>query len=1344
MRQLQILVVFLLCSLTVLGQSNRGGISGTVLDATGAVIPGATVTITNLGTNQSTKLTTSPTGAYSATSLDPVAYSVTVEAAGFKKTVVSSIKVDTATTATVNVTLEAGAVETQITITSEAPLINIESGASGQTITQRQIVDLPLNNRSVLDLALITGNVSGVAGTEDPELSSGEIPAPGFNINVNGGRAGSTAILADGARNTGVGIGRAIVTFSPDTIQEFTVQTSNFSAEYGQTGGGIINMTTKSGTNKYNGLGYWYHRNPSLNAAPYTTNATNRPTSNRRQHQFGLTFGGPVQLPKKVFGPLGYDGHDKTFFYVAIEPRYYYDGTQGTLLLPTPAMLRGDFSNVVGVNGGYAPRSVAEQFNLQTQIRDATIYNQYIVNGNQFQRVTLAAGATFPVFPNNVIPQNMLDPVSLGLLKYLPTAGDFFLDGGNLRNYVQPSFVKNLDRRFTVKIDQQISGKNRLSGRYTQVPIRGDRGRADFQVGRDEVNTGGTDYSLSKQVLLTDTHAFSPTVINELRVNYTFGRFTRNLPPLFDAVSGRNLSTELGLPSITTGGLPEFATGPTSIGFSQSQQSENTEHVYGISDTLSWVKGNMIWKFGADLNQARLKTIPLFGGSGGRYEFNRNRTLSNSNNLGTGTGGIEFAQFLLGVYNLATLREVLIPYYYTWNSVAGFVQNDWKVRPNFTLNLGVRYSLSLPRTEKYDHQGAFLPDLAKDFPLPTPVTLPDGTVITKATVVPFGYSGRGGRSRYMFPVEKLDFEPRFGFAWSPKIFGFNRERDTFVIRGGYGLSHAPLTGMGRNPSPDFAGGNTTGFNTFDNRNQVVQLVNNANVIASRICCNKPILNALTPDQFLNIPADGLVYLPSINLIGAATAVSSNTHIPYVQSWSLSTSYEWRRNTVIELSYNGAKGTHLFLAPTNLNQVSAALSDSYVSRGLNPLNPNVNDPLGRTTPSGAIVNFSPAYLGTKYLGFEGLNESFNASANSMRHAGTVSVRRRHSSGLSYTVNYTFAKSIDEASDAGDVRFVNINVRSIGHVNYGGKRSDDRSVSLFDIKHAFSSSFVWELPVGRGRAFLADAPGVVQQVLGNWNFSGVGRIQGGLPLVTVLRDDNGLGVDGNVRAIRPDLVPGVPLLNPRYDKNCPIGQACEPYFNVAAFMRPIKGKLGNASRTLDGARAPLQHLLDLSVYKEFPLGAEKKRRLQLRVDFINAFNHPFFRMGRLEDSGEIFAAPNEANISNAEYDAWAAFAPATRPARTTTAGAALLTQINGTLTANRITGTQALRADFFHVPLPEGFFSMNANQFDLVTVQGLQLYRMRQSYTPDRWGFLDITAGRSGYTPRFIQVALKFYF
>ncbi len=1320
-------------------QTNKGGISGTIFDPHGAAIPGATVVVRNAGTAESLRLTTSESGSYSAPLLDPVTYQISVEAAGFKKSTVENIKVDTASVATVNVTLEPGEVKTEITVSAAADVLNTQSGTAGQTITERQISDMPLNNRSVLDLVLTAGNATGVAGTEDPELGS-EIPVPGFNVNVNGGRAGSTAILADGANNTGVGLARAVVTFSPDTVQEFTVQTSSFSAEFGMSGGGIINMTTKSGTNRYNGLLYWYHRNPSLNAAPYTTATTNRPQSNRRQHQFGFTLGGPVVLPHKLFGPLAYDGHNRTFFFVAVEPRVYFDDSPFTSLMPTPAMLKGDFSNVVAVNGGYAPRDVAERLGLQNQIRDATVYNQYNVLPNGiFQRVTLSAGQTYQPFPNNIIPAGMLDSTSVGLLQYLPTARDYFVSDGALANYASQNFIRNFEKRFTIRIDHQISQANRLSGRYTQVPVRGDRGRGDFQVGRDEVNTGGTDYSWSKQILLTDTHMFGARLFNELRLNYTFGRFTRNFPPMFDSTSGRNLSRELGLPSLTEGGVPEFTTGVGSIGFSQSQQNENAEHSYGITNNLSWVHGSMTTKFGADLQQQRLKTIPMFGAQG-RYEFNRNRVLSNNNGLSTGTGGMEFVQFMLGVYNQATLREVFIPYYYQWNSASGYVQNDWKIRPNLTLNLGMRYSLQLPRTEKYDRQGAYLPELARSEPIPQPCTvcsLPNGQVITSALVIPFGYSGYGGRSRYIFPPEKTNFEPRFGFAWVPKLFGWN-SRGRVVLRGGYGLSHASLTGMNRNPSPDFASGTTT-FGTTDNRIQFP----GANIVA-RLCCNKPVINPVAPEAFLQVPQDGLVFRNSINIPGIA--VSPNTHVPYVQSWNFILAFEAPGATVVELGYAGAKGTHLFLPPVNLNPLPLDLVDSYVGLGINPTATNtvVNDPLGRLNVTGtAPYQFPVAYLGVKYMGFANVYQSYDSSANSIRHAATVNVRRRPVKGLTYTANYTFGKSIDEASDAGDVRFVNLNVRSPGHVNFGAKRSDDRSVSTFDIKHAFNLSTLYDLPFGRHRSFLKNTPGWAEALVGGWTLSGVARIQGGLPMVVVLRDDNGLGQAGNVRAIRPDIVSGVPLLNPNWSRTCPIGAGCEPYFNPAAFMRPIKGELGSAPRALDGARSPTQHFLDLSVQKNFAIGRESRRRLQIRVDAINALNHPVFRMGRLEDSGEIFAAPSDSNISNAEYDAWSRFS-AGRPGRTTPEGAAQLAQINGILASNRVANTGTLRPDFFHVQLPAGFFGTNINSFDITTPAGLKLYRMRQAYTSDRWGFLDVTNGRSGYTPRFVQIALKLYF
>ena len=1299
-------------------QSNKGAISGTVADQTGAVVGGAKVVITNLSTNEQLELKTSDAGTFSAPLLDPVEYKVAVSHPGFRESDLARVKVDTATTTNLKISLKLGELTADVDVSAEAPILNRASGTPGQTIGERQIVEMPLNNRSVLDLALTVGNVAGDAGTEDPSLGS-ELPTPGFNLFVNGGRAGSTAILADGARNTGVGLGRSVVTFSPDTVREFTVQTSNFSAEYGQTGGGVINMSTKSGSNRYEGLLYWYHRDPALNAAPFTTATVNRPQANRRQQQFGTTFGGPVEIPKL------YDGRNRTFFFVAYEPRYYYDSTPFNSLLPTDAMRRGDFSNLVTVpGGGVTTRDVAQRFGLQ--FAPLTLYNQFQLEGNQLRRITLPAGASFPEFANNVIPAAMLDPMAVDLLKYLPPPGDYFLDtDGSLRNYADSNFIKNFEQRLTLRGDHNLTKNNRLTARYTQVPIRGDRGRGNFEVGRDEVNTGGTDYSWSRQALVTDNHIFSSSMFNELRLNYTYGRFTRNFPPGFDAMTGRNLSTELGLPSLTPGGLPEFVTGAGSIGWSQSQQNENAEHTYGIADTLSWVHGKQTWKFGADLLQQRLKTIPMFGASGGRYEFNRNVTLTNSNGAAAGTGGYTFAQYLLGVYNQTTLRDSLIPYYYQWNSAAGFVQNDWQIKPSLTLNLGLRYTLQLPRTEKYDRQGAFLLDQAKEYPLPQPVTLPTGQVITTALVPPFGYSGLGGRSRYITPIDWNGWEPRAGFAWVPP-FDWNHT-EKFVVRGGYGLSHAPLTGMGRNPSPDFASGTTTyAFNT-----RVVD----PNYVA-RICCNKPQWVPKSPDQVLNIPSDGLVWLDGINI--AASAISPNARVPALHSWSATAGYELPWHTIVEFTYTGSRGVHLFLPPTNANAVPFSLTDAYLAQGLNPLD-NVPDPLGRRDPNGNVLTFSQGYLGTTYMGFEGLNVMLDARASSQFNAGTISVRRPYSHGASYTVNYTYGRSMDNASDSGGVRFTDFNpIRTNGHVAFGAPLSSDWAVSTFDVKHAFSGSFLYDLPFGRGQHFMSDSGGIVQGLVGGWTISGVGRIQGGVPLVVVLRDDNRLGVEGNPRAIRPDLVPGVPLYNPLWSRNCPVGQNCEPYFNPAAFMRPIKGELGNAPRTLDNARWPTQQFLDLSLQKNFPLG-EGKRKLQLRVDAINALNHPVFKFGRDSDNGEIFALPAEALLTTAQYNAWAAFN--NKPLAGTAAGDALLAAANQIIVNGRQPGTQTLRPDFFHIPVPQGFHSMDANSFDITTENGLKLYRLKQAYTPDRWGFLD---ARSPYTPRFIQVALKVYF
>src|SRR5260370_28767584 len=245
MRSLRLLALFLSCGAFLAAQTNRGAITGTVFDASGAVIPAASVTITTPGTNQAIKVLTSASGAYAVPNLDPVVYTVTVEASGFKKQVIDNVKVDTANVATVNVNMQTGDTATQVTVEASAAMVNTESGTTGSTVTEREIQDAPLFNRSVLDLAVVQPNVSGDAGTENPGLSSG-FPVPGYNLSVNGGRPGSTMFLADGVNNTRVSYSRPMVSFTPETVHELSVQTSRYSSTYRTTRGGIITTTTNS------------------------------------------------------------------------------------------------------------------------------------------------------------------------------------------------------------------------------------------------------------------------------------------------------------------------------------------------------------------------------------------------------------------------------------------------------------------------------------------------------------------------------------------------------------------------------------------------------------------------------------------------------------------------------------------------------------------------------------------------------------------------------------------------------------------------------------------------------------------------------------------------------------------------------------------------------------------------------------------------------------------------------------------------------------------------------------------------------------------------------------------
>ena len=1334
----RLVAIALLSGFACFAQTNRGSISGTVSDQTLAVMPGVTVTVTNMGTNEVRKATTSQNGSFSVANLEPVMYRVEAESKGFKKTVIDGVKVDTATNTPVDIVLQAGSVDTEVTVTAEAATIDTQSGTASNTVTERQIQDVPLLNRSVLDLALTLPNVGGDAGSENPVITS-VTPCPGCNLTVGGGRPLSTLMMADGTNNTGVSLARTMVSFTPETVQEFTVQTSAFSAEYGTTGGGVINATTKSGTNSFNGTALWYNRNPDFAAAPFTQAASNRPVPTLKYNQFSLAAGGPVWIPKI------YNGKNKTFWFAAVEPFYRRDHLDQYGLMPTDGMRNGDFSGLVNTASGWLPQSVVNQFTgvapaTALTPSDSVIYDQFNQVGNQFTPATLPTGqTTFVPFPGNKIPTSMLDAAAQKSLPYIANASSYFLNSnGTISNIYAPRLLSQNETRYTVRVDQIVSAANRIYGRYSTTPV------VKIQGTPVSPTNNGALYSWGSQAMIADTHTFSPTVLNDIRLNYTRGRFSNTVDPQWDPSTGTNLNTAFGLPSITKGGLPSFnglfpgsslgGGGSTATGFggAGSTNVDDREERYAITDIVYKSHGAMSLKFGVDLSHSLQNVIPLYGAFGGIYAFSNIQT--NSTGTSTGTGGSPWASFLLGVPNgNVTMRNVEVPYYYRWNAGAAFIQDDWKVTPTLTLNVGLRYSLQLPRTEKYNDQGVFRPDLAQTMQLATPLKLADGSTLTSALNVPFAFAGLGGNSRYLTPPQYRDFEPRFGFAWQPRFLAEHH----LVVRGGWGMSHAPISGFTQLPQPDF--GATAGFTPT----VPSATANPSNVM--RLGENPPVLTPVTPQQqvfgLAGPPSNGLSYTNGLYYQQSfgGFAVSPDYHTPYVNNWNFTVSWQANNTTTIEVAYAGSMGVHLFMGTEDLNPKNSSVISAELANNVNTTG-TISDPLGRKNPiTGATLAIQNGTLGGPYLGFSSLNLWFDASGNSIRHAGYVNVNHRVARGLTFTANYTLAKSIDTASSAGGDKNVLTPVGGQvgGQVAFGGTRANDRSVSTFDQRHVIHGTVIYDLPFGKGRQYLNGLWKPLDFLIGGWTTTGLVRFNTGFPYMDYLSDTNQLG--DLTHSARPDLNPGVPIVNPLYDRNCPTGTGCQPYVNPAAFERPALGTLGTAPRTLNGVRGPWQQYFDGSIQKSFRLGESGKRRLQFRVDALNVFNHPVFAVYPNNAGGADFmGAPSTATLSTANYNSWAA--ANNQPAYNATAGTpgnVLYNQIVNMVNAQK-NAAGVLPANFFTIPLPTNFYGRAPNSFDITTLNGYKLYQLRTAYATN-FGTL-----YNSNTPRYVQFGVKLYF
>ena len=715
----RIITLALLCASAVFGQVQSGRVVGTVFDPNHAIVPNASVSITNTGTNQTQTLSTNNAGEFVLTPVDPGIYRVEVAAKGFGSAVFNHVEVIVGQSARVDVDLKLGDVSTKVEVTAAAPLLNTESGTVGQEITNKQIVDLPLNGRSFYELARLTPGATLLPGSGNLLRIRANYES---GTSISGISGTQTSFYLDGVDTTDHHQGGTLIQTSIDALQEFQIQQSEYSAEY-RNAGGVLNGTTKSGTNEFHGVLFEFLRNDKLDSRNFF--ALTRDVLKR--NQFGGGIGGPFAIPKL------YNGRNRTFFFLNYEGMRQRAGTVFNSIVPSPAEKAGDFS-AAGLNVIYDP-----------------------TNGTPFG--------------GNKIPSNRLSPQAQFFLKYVPDP-----NSAN-RAIFAPSTILDQDQA-TARIDQIINSKHHAFVRYSFINYQENDPNAFPALGYASLNTRGHNVAAA---LISN---LKPSLINEFRFNYlpnAIDLMAFLQGNNFYSQAGVPGFEDTGHRPGDAGSFPDFSwSGYASLSGSTFDQRPKTQNlkVWEYSDNLTWVHGKHILKVGGQIRH----WLPLFTDSGiyeGQWTFNGSITQNAAKPAGTGDA---FADFMLGIpYSVA--RNFPADWFGGYATYWHFYgQDDIKVNDRLTLNIGLRYEYS-PWLSGYKGQvGTFLPNSPKpiavqsvnldaQFAAPTAYALLGNLVQTCA---------QAGIAANCTATDKRQFAPRFGFAWRPLD-------DKTVIRGGYGI-----------------------------------------------------------------------------------------------------------------------------------------------------------------------------------------------------------------------------------------------------------------------------------------------------------------------------------------------------------------------------------------------------------------------------------------------------------------------------------------------------------------------------------------------------------------------------
>ena len=1149
-------------------QEFRGSIVGRVTDIKGALVPGAQVKVTSPATNISNTTMTDEAGNYSLPYLPAGRYAVSVEAKGFKVLALQQpVELRVGDRLTLDLVLEVGEVSESVTVTTEAPLLEAGNATAGQVVDRRRIAELPLSDGNPFVLSRLA---PGITYTGDLKFSRPFDNLGTSSVVANGAPSGNEFTL-DGSPNTQGKEPRVAFVPPADAVEEFKVVTVSFDAQQGHTGGANIDVTLRSGANKFHGSLYEFVRNDVLSANDFFLNRAGEPRAALRYNRYGGTIGGPIILP--LLGEGGsklWKGKDRAFFFFSYEGLKDAFPEPGQFTVPTIAERNGDFSALLP---------------LGVQIYDPLSAQPA---GNRVSRTA---------FVNNIIPPGRLSSIAKAYLAFYPLPNQAAADAQGRNNFISSNPRSDTFNSEALRIDYAFNERHTAFFHYTRNNRREARGNWTGVVGGIRP-TGTFLFRNNNGATYDDIYTASPT----LAFNFRAG-FTRFDSPTVRQHEGAFNPASLGFSARTAsffGGvsyLPRFEIDQYSP-LGDMLGAAFTHTVYSLQPTMSKFSGRHSLRAGYDFRAYR-ENASGPGHAAGRYDFRTDFTRGPFDDSPAASIGQELAAFLLGqptgglidrnsTRSNQTLYQGL------------FFQDDWRVTSKLTLNLGARYEYEGAPTERYNRNIRGFDELAA-----SPIEAAARVAYSLhpiPEVSPANFRVRGGllftsaNQRGFWQADRNNIQPRIGFAYQIK--------GKTVLRGGWAIYTVPFLMDGVNQS---------GFSQSTN---IVPTLDNGLTFRA--------------DLFDPFP-DGVDDPPGTRL-GLATLIGRDldfvpTHRQngQAQRWELNIEREFPGQCLVEASYVGNRGYDLTTETDSLNAVPRKYLSTAPIRdqaAIDFLTANVVNPFQGLAPGTALdgATVQRQQLLRPFPQFGNIHSRRN-DGRSIYHSAQFRVEKRFTRGYTLLASYTWSKLLEEVS-----------LLNPTDTNY------EKRISANDAPHRIVMSWIWELPFGKGRRFGNQWKGVPQALLGGWQVQGIWQAQSGRPL-----EFGNLFFNGDPNKLRTNIKgrtvdatfdtsgfyftdAAVQFVNPNTGNPTgvpdPVKQRNDPRIKLASNIRTFPSHL-------PGFRGQSLNLWDLSLIKSFSFS--ESIRLQLRGEFLNAFNHAQFNNPILDSTNSDFGkVTSQANL------------------------------------------------------------------------------------------------------------------